>query len=326
MRQDTTDLFNQIAASGQYSMRDAITMPWRAPGGRSFIFRLAFWYGAILFLAYMIFGGPIFEYYGRFIQMATSGGDMDMSNYMSASAKMNFASLIITIISYALMPSAETAFHKNIFFGDDKGFMPLRFGRSEFMTFAAMVVVFVCVFIGYFIAAFILIFVVAILALIVGAMSGGSEIALAVFLPLIGVFCLVGIILALAYLAARLAPSVALTVRRDDFAFPESWRPTRPFWGKICLSYVCLYLILMMIMFACLGLMLAVIWPTVSGMESAQEITDWFATPRIKFSALLAYGLYMFGACLLVVHIWGIGSYTVAFLESRINTDEPRAE
>ncbi len=290
-------------------------MPSRMPGGWSFIFRISIIYALVLVLTYLFFGRSLFELYAELISMMTSEGGFNQGQYMAASAEANLASAIITLVTYALLPVVETAFHKNAFFGDDKGRFPLRFGMDEFTTFCAMIIVFICIIAGYFVAAFGIIIVVAIVAVIFGIASGGSETALNIFLPFATIISVIGILLALCYFAARLAPSVALTVRKSDMAFPQSWKPTKPIWKKVMLSYLTVYAVIMLFGLVAFGIAWTIVSPAISGASSADEILAALNTPGTKTIGIIVYTLYMIAAAVGLAHAWGVGAYTAAFIE-----------
>lgn len=234
----------------------------KLPGGPSYLLRVAAWTALIVTLVYVVLGTPVVkayvELFGNFIEMEHNldGSDADPDVILAMMGPMFKAGGFIFLISMfqmAAFASAETAIYRNLFDGEDKGIFPLRLGRDELRVFGTRIIIGLVlggVFFGLYIAA--LLFG----ALMFGMASGLGSGLLGAIGGLVGFFLMIAAIAVFVWVAVRLAPAAAYSVKNRRFDPFASWSPMN---GRVWPA-IGGYLILYMIGYFGISLVLSIVF------------------------------------------------------------------
>jgi len=218
------------------------------PGGKRYLFRVALWTAALLTLAYVILGTPIVKAYvdvfKNAIEMEHSlDGTTDPDAFLAVMAPMFRAMgmvMLIGLLQVAIFAAAETAIYRNILHGEDRGVFPLTFGTDEFRVLGTRLVVGLmlgCAYVGAYLIAFI---IGAILVGLAGA-TGSSVLAAISGILIFGLIIVA--IAAFVWVAIRLAPSAAFSVKYRAFNPFASWAPMKGLVWPAIGSFLILYLV-----------------------------------------------------------------------------------
>lgn len=146
-----------------------------------------------------------------------------------------------------------------------------------------------------------------------GDTSGGG--ALYLIVPIV----LVLVVLALLYVAVRLAPAAATSVARQRFAFFDAWKVTKGrFWGLFGAFF------LLFVMYCVGAVLLSAIGGVAVGMgamsqastigsePTPEQMMAVFSQPQVLIPLLLTYGVMIIGAFVFMVALFGINARAAA--------------
>jgi hypothetical protein len=315
-----------ISQDTQFNISTAISQPFRMPGGKRFLIKLLLWTAALFLLIYGIFGkqfiSAYIEMFQNIIELEKSGAlDEDDAAAIGAimgpmMSIMGLATLI-WMLSLAVMISAETAFHKNIFRGTDHGIFPLRFGKDELRVLLARLIVGIICY-GVFFAAYIVAIALFVMAATMAEAPGGA----AALFGLIGFLAFLAMMGFTLFILVRFSPAAALSVRDDDIRTIEGWKATKnKFWPMIaCYLIVGFAGYIILSVFMTFGVFaifadgsLIELFSSFEGAEDPAvifgQIGDAFKRPTILIPLLIISVLYMIGTLLWYFCFWGIPSY-----------------
>lgn len=303
-----------------FNIGDAITQPFRLPGGKGFFLRLLFWSSLFSVLLFLIFGKALFTGYFEFfraaIDLQTSDNPDDLMPMYRIMFGMMFPAMMLSIGSWAVMVSTETAMHKNIFFGTDHGIFPLRFALPELHVTLAQIVVYGIVmgvyFAGYMAFIFVILFVVLLAQI--------AEV-FAIIGVLLGLVCFFALLMALLTAFMRFAPAAALSVRDNDIRLLEGWKTTKGRFWPLFASYLCVgvggYFIITFVMMI-LGFVVFGDGAFITVLEALEEddsapffnaLSDMFSMPRVKFGLVVSIAILTVFNFIWKTCIWGIANY-----------------
>ena len=243
------DSFDFGAATGQ---------GFNLPGGTGYLMRVAAWSALLLVIIYAALGMPIVKAFSAMmsgmIEMEHSlvGADPNPEDVMAVMAPMFKAMgyiMLTSLLQMVVFAAAETAIYRNLFHNEDRGVFPLMFGRDELRVLGTRVIVgFILggVYIGVYLLTF------AFGAMIFG-LSEATGSGLLAGLGGILIFALIiGGIALFVWVAIRLAPASAYSVKHGVFNPFISWEPMKglvwPAIGSYLIVYVVGYLILSFVM------------------------------------------------------------------------------
>ncbi len=305
----------------KFDIGDAMATPWNMPGGRNFLVRIVLWGTALMLLSYAIFGRKFISAYADLLianaEVQNADGDAvgEAATEMMSQMGGFFASVaLMSLFSWMVMISVETAMHKNVFRGTDHGAFPLRFGRDELRVLLAQLVIGVIIFLVYILS------IVFLSVLIGGVIAvGGGFVGLAIILGIVG---FVAFIVLMVRLIQGWGPAAAMSVRDDKQRIFDGWPLAQgrnwPVFGTFLvvglLGYILIYVIMIMGMFASFGNMDFLI--AMSGLESDpaalfETMGEAIKTPRVMIPLVFFTILYFIAAMLWYLHIWGIYNYIV---------------
>lgn len=304
----------------KFEFSDAVTRTFKAPGGRSFLLRLALWSSVLLFVAYALLGKGIIDAYANFLQVAFEIGDSsDEEDIFRLFAEMGgmFAAFVpLMFLTWFVMASAETAFHKHMLFGVDKGMFPLRFGADELKVMATQFCVMFLVFLPYMALVFLLL-------IFIGAASagGGGIVALLGIVLFFGMFAGIGFMI---FLAIRLWPAAALTVRSGEIsvlkAMPISkghfWPMLGAFLVIYLMGYVAVNIVMSITIFAAFGdLSVFEVFNGVSDEDPSEvfaAVAEVMGNPRVMIPLVIGMMAYVMTYFVWYMCLWGVPNYVVA--------------
>ena len=311
----------------KFDVTDAMTVPWNMPGGKNFLIRALLWGAGLLLLVYFIFGRAfITAYVGFFQTLLTLDADGASDEAAALAAFDGMGSLygsaiLLSIAAWFVMVMLETAMHKNIFRGTDKGIVPLRFGLDEVKVMLAQFVIFICVMAVYIGGLIVLSIITAILGSTGG--SGGAA-ALVVIFMVIGFVALIGLLISL---IIRWAPAAAMSVRDDKQRIFDGWGVTKGFswplfgaYALVCIGGYVLIMILMsvgmMLLFSGVDMTALLLAAESNDMPDWSSVTAHFEKTSVKVTMAIFLIAYAVFTLLWYMHIWGIGNY-VAQLDAK---------
>lgn len=318
----------EVHYSERYDTQESLIVPWRLPGGRGFLIRVLLWGVALMLLGYFFLGRGILSAYMDFFREAAAleaaGPDIEDVESLKVFSSMGrlFGSLfLVTIITWVINVSMETAMHKNRFFGEDKGVFPLRFGRDEGRVMLTQFMVFLSA-IGLYIGGSILMFMIIAL----GAMLGSVG---AVLFSILGFFGFLAILAFMIMIFIRLAPAAAYGVQHGRLIIFEMWKKTKGSGWNIFGSYLIVavsgYVILMVIMY--IGMFIVFGDMAASGLLTGDvpedpdaifaAMAETFNKTSVKISLGLFMIIYVAGQLLYAMHLWGVGNYSAQYISER---------
>jgi len=318
----------EVHYSERYDTQESLITPWKLPGGRSFLIRVLLWGTALMLLSYFFFGRGIISAYMDFIRDAATleGAETDPDaieslQVFSSMGKFFGSLFLVSIFTWLINVSVETAMHKNVFFGEDKGIFPLRFGRNEGRVMLTQFIIFLSA-VGLYIGS--LVFLVMISS--IGAMLGSAG---AVLFGIISFLGFMAIFVFMVMMLARLAPSAAYGVKHGRLIIFDMWKKTKGHGWNIFGSYlivgVCGYVVLMIIMYA--GMFIVFGDMAISGLFMGDvpddpdaifsAIGETFNKPAVKMSLGLFMIIYIAAQLLYALHLWGVGNYAARYISEK---------
>jgi len=219
------------------------------PGGKSYFFRVAIWAALLITIVYVVLGAPVVRAFVDLGQNAIEadynldGSVAEQQDVISMMVPMFRAMGILVLIGFfqvAIFAVAETAIYRNLFHGEDRGVFPLTFGIDELRVFGTRIVV-GFILSGIYMAAYVLPFLLGGVLVGIGDASGLDFLAgigaVSIFLLIIAGFT------TFVWVAVRLAPTAAYSVKMRTFSPLASWAPMKGFVWPAIGGYLLLYLV-----------------------------------------------------------------------------------
>lgn len=291
------------------------------PGGKSYIFRVAAWTAIVLTCLYVALGTPIVRAFVEVVQNAIEmelpidDAEPDPEVVFAMMAPMFRAVGLIFLISLLQMfvfAAAETAIYRNLFHGEDRGVFPLTFGIDELRVLGSRIVVGFIV--GGVYMGLYLVGVIAGLIIfgIAGATGSGGITALGGILVFFLFLGAVGVII---WVAVRLAPTSAYSVKLRAFNPVASWAPMQgkvwPAIGSFLILYFVGYFIISFaigIVFLFMFLASGILKPLMELDTTSTEIPDfsgvWAQVSSAGFIIPMVIGVFL--AIFLSLLWWGM--------------------
>lgn len=311
----------------KFDIGEAMTQPFRLPGGKGLLLKLVLWGTVLLSISYLIFGrailGAYFDMFGKMMALEGAAND-DPAAIMEVMGPMYSImgwGVLLSILGWAVMASIETAMHRNIFRPHLKtGFFPLRFGKDELRVMLAQLVVYViCT--GIYIVGYIIGFILILIVAVLGESVGGAGAALGVLLT---IFVVIALIIAALYVLARLSPAAALSVRDEDIRTVEGWRVTKgqiwPLIGSYLIVGVVGNIIISVVMMVGMVAVLATanlpsLFSELEGNEdpsvAIDQLSTAFSTPSVLIPLILTLFIISAAGLIWYMAYWGIANYVV---------------
>lgn len=305
-----------------YNFGDAITRAFKLPGGISFLLRVSISAGLLLLIVYAVFGRGLFT--GFFDLMTTtvelerSGADESeaVAAMISAMFSMMGTMFIIWLFSWVVMVSAETALHKNVFYGTDKGIFPLRFGVPELRVWLANFVVGLITYGIYFVG-----YIVFILFFALAAIGGQSHAALGVIFGILAFLAMFAWMGAIVFAWVRLSPAAALSVRDDEVRTLEGWHVSKTRFWHMLGSYIVVAFVGSFAMYVPMMMGFAVLSGPIMklagnpALESEdpsvvmQQMEAVFSEPLVIVGLLVVGLVFAILSIVYYMAIWGVANY-----------------
>lgn len=298
------------------------TWGFKSVSDRNFFWRLILWTGFLILIVYLLFSQAYFDSYGAFLQanydMMRNPSDTRLAVEMFRIMGSMMAVMgLMQIVFWAVIASAETAYHKNVFFNEDKGFFPLRFGASELKLMATHLFVVVSM-LGAYLAV---IFAIVVLTFIAAALAAVSEVLGAILAFLVVLIGIIFAIFMMLYVLARLTPAGALSVKKDRIVTREAWRLTKgrtaPIIGAFLLIILIGYIGIMVIQFSVLTAafgsdseIMSVLMssPSVNPSDVFASMAERMQNPVTKVIIFLGFMLAAVLLPLWYLAMWGVGN------------------
>lgn len=300
----------------------AISQLFSQDGGRDFAIRLVLWASALMGAGFIFMAKPYMAMMGKIIDAAwiANKNPNDANAVLEVYSGMGqyiLPMFLFSIILWAIYASAETALHNRVLNNIDHGFFPLRFGRAELRVVGTQFLV--------YIIAIVVLFIIEIiaLALILGTvLAGQTNIILGLIVGLFALIAVLAIFIIPTYIAVRLAPGAAISVKENKFAPLAGWQITKGRTGNLFLAYLFLfiagYIVISIIQLTFMGM----IFPenymlTIMGYseQNPQEIfasvAEKLKQPKIIFALSIGATLYFVSSMIWWLAISGIGTYAV---------------
>jgi len=319
---------NEFSRPPSFDFGAATLHGFNLPGGRSYLFRVAGWTALLVTILYVAFGLPILKAFAELfhnvmnMEYSLDGSDPDPKVVMDTLMPM-FRSMglffLIAIFQMIIFAAAEAAIYRNIFHGEDTGLIPLRIGSDEWRVLGTRIVIGLIlsgIYMGIYLVAAVIGFVVLGLA---NALESG-------FLGAIGrllMFCLIiAAIAGFVWIAIRLSPTSAYSVRDRQFNPVASWNPMKghvwPAIGSFLIVYVIgcfaisLFLSLVfLILFFSSGILkvLMQIETDANAVLDFSPILDHLISPGFLIPVILAIFISIFVTILWYGCIWSMWGY-----------------
>ena len=262
----------------QFNFGNAVTHFTKTGGPAGFLWKFALAYAvfACLVQAISVFlQWPVYEAY---VQLFTSGGDFDRyaEDLENVSVASSLGGLLIMPLGVLLWIVFEGANQRRYMRGEGFG---LRISGDE-----GRLLIVGLIWIALFIGMYVGLALTIVIPVVAGFALAPDGVILAV---LLGVLLMVGYVVLILWLSARLSAAAALTVRDRQIRFFESWRVTRGKGWTILGSWIVLGLIafVVLILFYMLlaalgfGLLSAQVPGLMDGGASEDEIFGAIASP-----------------------------------------------
>jgi len=318
----------EVHYSERYDTQESLITPWKLPGGRSFLIRVLLWGTALILLSYFFFGRGIISAYMDFIRDAAAFESIDADSeaieslqVFSSLGKLLGSLFLVSVFTWALNVSIETAMHKNIFFGVNKGLFPLRFGRDEGRVMLTQFVIFLSA-IGLYIGGLILMIIIS----AIGAALGSAA---AILFGILSFFVFLAVLVFMIMMLTRLAPAAAYGIKHGRLVIFDMWKKTKGYGWNIFGSYlivgVCGYVVLMIVMYS--GVFIVFGDMAISGLFVGDvpddpdaifsAISETFNKPAVKVSLGLFMIIYIAVQLLYALHLWGAGNYAARYISEK---------
>ena len=312
-----------------YTVGDGISRWYTGVTSKNFLLKLILWGSGLYLILFLIFGKGFLSGFIEYIQVIVSieagpGGEPnpeDISRMMGVLLKWMGSLFLVSILSWLIMVSVETAFHKNTLHGIDHGFFPLRFGVPELRVMLAQFIVYLIVNVVYLVVyfAFILVILIAI-----GIGSAISPTVAAILGGIVGVAGFFGMLIVILLVLARLAPAAAMSVRDDEIRLLEGWKLTKNMYWPMIGSYFIIWLVgYVLILIIFLGFAMLAFGDT-SVFDSFENIPSddpeafaiavdqLFSNLRVTLPLIIGTIITSFITFVFYAATWGVANHAVA--------------
>jgi len=265
------------------------------------------------------------EYIQVIISLEESGGGepspADISKMTGVLFRWMGSIFLMSILSWIIIVSVETAFHKNTLHGIDHGAFPLRFGVPELRVMLAQFVVYMIVNGVYMAAYFAFIIILLIFVGIGSVLSPTLGAILGTVFGIIGLIAMLGVVL---FALARLAPAAALSVRDNEIRLLEGWKLTKTMYWPMIGSYMILWLIgytVIMVIFLIFAFVAFSDPALYDGFANISEnnpeafsdaISQLLSNPRVYIPLIFGTMITSLMTFILYTATWGVANHAVA--------------
>lgn len=318
----------EVHYSERFDTQKSIIRPWQAPGGKGFLLRILLWGAALYLFVFFFFGRGVLESYMemfRGLAALEAAGETDAEAealaMFSSLGKLYGSLFLVGIGGWFVAVSVETALHKNIFRGEDRGIFPLWFGRDEGRVMLTQFVLFLSCIAIYF-AMIIGVFIFGALVSITGSVG-------AVIFGLLMFAAFIAGIAALIKLTIRLAPAAAYGVKHNRLVIFEMWKKSKGYgwsiFGSYIITFICGYVLTsgliyvgMFIVFGDLAASDLLIGDVPEDPDALfSQIAETFNKTSVKVSLGVFMIVYMALSLLWYLHMWGVGNYAADYISER---------
>jgi hypothetical protein len=219
------------------------------PGGKSYLLRVAAWSAFIVVIIYAVLGMPIVKAFLAIFQNAIEmehslvGAEPDPAEVLAVMAPMFRAMGLISLIGLlqmAVFAAAEAAIYRNLFHREDRGIFPLMFGMDELRVFGTRLVI------GFILGGLSVLAYLGVLLMGALIFTLATSLDSGILAALGGILIFAAAIAAIAafvWIAIRLAPASAYTVKDRVFNPFASWAPMKGLVWPAIGSYLILYVV-----------------------------------------------------------------------------------
>lgn len=325
----------EVHYSERFDTQKSIIRPWVLPGGINFLIRILLWGGALMLLSYFFFGRGFLSAYMELMRdMAVLNEVAENPDATEAASLEIFSSLagfysalfFVGIFAWLINVSVETAMHKNMFRGEDKGMFPLRFARDELNVMITQFVILLSIS-GLYLGGS----MVIIMVMTIGSLMGT---AIGALFGVLGVLAFIALHVFIVFMFVRLSPASAYGIIHNRLVIFEMWKKTKGHgwnvFGSFLIAGLFGYLILTVIMYV--GIFIIFGDAAASGLllgsvpDNPDELFSTIAAIFNKTSVKISLGIFMiiYIVCQLLygLHIWGVGNYTAEYIAEREESAE----
>jgi len=317
----------------------AILQGFNLPGGKRYLIRVAAWTAVLITIIYVALGAPIVSAYVDVFKNAIAmehnldGSEPDPEVVFAMIAPMFRAMgifMLIYLFQIAVFASAETAIYRNLIHKEDRGIFPLTFGMDELRVLGTRIVVGFILF-GVYLGVYIVAAIIgAIFFGIAGATDSGGLAAIGGILMFL---LILAAIAAYVWVAVRLAPASAFSVKNRAFNPMASWKPMKGLVWPAIGSYLILYLLgyfiltfILMFVFMALFFSSGIMGILMQIDDSTSEIPDFSPVLEHLSSAgfiiplVIAIFISMFLSMIWYGSVWSLWGYFAKTEWSEIQT------
>jgi len=220
--------------------------------------------------------------------------------------------LILTLLTWLVLASAETAFHKNMLRGTDEGVFPLRFGKDELRVMIAQLCVSLTITGIYIGGGFVL--------SVWGYIAATSQ-AFGVVMGLLMIPAVIYWLFKMVQVMVRLAPAAAMSVRDEKQRVFEGWHAVKgrtwPVFGSFIIVYIIGYILTQIVVW--IGLLAAFgnndLMNLFMGMipddpeTLFSELGEMVKTKRVMIPLVVSVFLYTIIMIGCQIFMWGVSNY-----------------
>jgi len=323
----------------------AIVQGFNLPGGKRYLIRVAAWAALLITIIYAVLGAPIVGAYIDVFQNAIEmehnldGSEPDPEVMLAMIAPMFRAMGMMTLIfclQIAVFASAETAIYRNLLHEEDRGFFPLTFGMDELRVLGTRIVVGLILY-GVILGIYIVTLIIA--AVLFGLAGAADSGGLAAIGGILMFFLILAAIAAFVWIAVRLAPASAFSVKNRAFNPVVSWGHMKglvwPAIGSFLILYLLGYFILgFLVWFIFMGLFFSsgIIGVFMELDDSTSEFPDFspvvehFTSAGFIIPLVIAIFISMFLSMIWYGSIWSLWGYFAKTEWSDLQTPKQDAE
>ena len=311
-----------------FDFEKAIFQGFNLPGGKGYFFRVAGWGALLITIIYVSLGGPVVSAYIDVFKNAIEmefnldGPDPDPNVWFATMAPMFRAVgmiFLISIFQIVVFASAETAIYRNLLHEEDRGIFPLTFGMDELRVLGTRIVVGLILY-GVILGIYIVTLIIA--AVLFGLAGAADSGGLAAIGGILIFLLILAAIAAFIWIAVRLAPASAFSVKNRAFNPVASWGHMKglvwPAIGSFLILYLLGYFILgFLVWFIFMGLFFSsgIIGVFMELDDSTSEFPDFspvvehFTSAGFIIPLVIAIFISMFLSMIWYGSIWSLWGY-----------------
>ncbi|PHR58222.1 MAG: hypothetical protein COA43_10680 [Robiginitomaculum sp.] len=229
---------SDIIKASSFDFGEAVSVLFKQQGGRNFTIRLVLWSAVLLMLVFALCGKTYMEMMGVMLEASWIAQQDGQTPEAILGAYKGFGKYVpimvaMTIGTWAVYASAETALQKRVFKNIDYGFIPLRFGRDELRTMGTQFMVYLMV-----LGVMLLWMLGFIIVTIVFALGASLSVVLAILIGIVLFVMYIAMFVYLIHFSIRMAPSAALGTQSGKMKVTGGWNITRKRTGSLFLAYL----------------------------------------------------------------------------------------